>query len=148
MVDAPVPEKVVAKATAVVEVDDVSDCFTAYLEYNKILRTWFVAFGVGVPALFLVHPEIAQGLLARHLLEQVATVFMVGTAAQVFGGLINEVANWYVYRWTNDEDKGNSLLFRLANAISDYFWIDLAVDLLTIACFGWAAWQLLTTFSK
>ena len=33
---------------------DVSNFYATYLEYNRVLRTWFVGFGVGGPVLFLV----------------------------------------------------------------------------------------------
>jgi hypothetical protein len=35
--------------------EDAVGTFQAYAEYNKTLRTWFVAFGIGGPALFLVN---------------------------------------------------------------------------------------------
>lgn len=39
---------------------DASESYSSYFEYNKILRTWFVAFGVGGPALFLINESIAK----------------------------------------------------------------------------------------
>lgn len=31
-----------------------------YQEYNKLLRTWFVAFGIGGPVLFYSRPDLLQ----------------------------------------------------------------------------------------
>src|SRR4051812_11034794 len=83
---------------------DPSDSYSSYLEYNKILRTWFVAFGAGVPALLLVQKEISERLLKIGELKFVAILFIVGVASQVFGALLNKVSNWYVYRSVGDED--------------------------------------------
>ena len=33
--------------------DDREEAVEGYREYNRVLRTWFVALGVGGPALFL-----------------------------------------------------------------------------------------------
>jgi len=40
--------KEAAKKTAL---DEASGHFGNYAEYNKLLRTWFVAFGIGGPTL-------------------------------------------------------------------------------------------------
>src|SRR5438128_12646573 len=77
--------------------EDPADSFSTYLEYNKVLRTWFVAFGVGGPALFLVNDKIAQQLVKAGLLREVAALFLLGAAAQILGALLNKISNWYVY---------------------------------------------------
>ncbi len=73
------------------------ESFSTYLEYNKVLRTWFVAFGVGGPALFLVNEKIAQRLASAGMLRDVAAFFLIGVAAQIIGALLNKTTNWYVY---------------------------------------------------
>ena len=42
-------------ALAETENDERKEYFSAYTEYNKILRTWFVTFGVGGPLLLLAN---------------------------------------------------------------------------------------------
>ena len=129
------------------EHDDASDAFKAYLEYNKILRTWFVAFGIGGPALFLVNEKVAERLANIGELKLIATMFLIGAAAQIGGALLNKAANWYVYRsaWGDPETK--HWRFALANWLVEQFWVDLVLDIITITCFGVAAWQLLTSFA-
>jgi hypothetical protein len=129
------------------EQDDASDAFGAYLEYNKILRTWFVAFGVGGPALFLVNEKVAERLAKIGELKYVATLFLIGAAAQIGGALLNKTANWYVYRsaWGDPETK--HWRYKFANWLVEQFWIDVLLDIATIVCFGIAAWQLLTSFA-
>src|SRR4030042_1486788 len=71
--------------------------FEAYFEYNRILRTWLVAFGIGGPALFLVHKDIVQQLIANNKLIQIGILFMIGVICQVIGAFLNKIANWYVH---------------------------------------------------
>jgi hypothetical protein len=84
--------------------EDPADSFKTYLEYNKVLRTWFVASGVGGPALFLVNEKIAEKLVKANLLREVAALFLIGAAAQILGALANKVSNWYVY-WGGYNDR-------------------------------------------
>ena len=128
------------------EWDDASDPWTAYLEYNKILRTWFVAFGVGGPALFLVNEKVAQRLAERLQLELVATLFLLGVTAQVVGALVNKTANWYVYRSAWGDEESKKLHLRFANWLIEQFWLDIFLDVITAVSFGIAAWKLFTVF--
>lgn len=38
--------------------------------------------------------------------------------------------------------------YRLSDWFTEAIWFDIAVDVITIACFGAAAWQMLTIFAK
>ena len=130
------------------EPEDSSDGFNAYLEYNKVLRTWFVGFGIGGPALLLVNNNIAKSLVEAGQLRDVVFLFLIGTTAQVLGALLNKIANWYVYIGTIDPNMKGSRRQRFADWLISQFWIDIAVDVSTIACFGYAAWLLMTVFAK
>jgi hypothetical protein len=128
--------------------DDGSDSFSTYFEYNRVLRTWFVAFGVGGPALFLVNETIAQRLAAEGQLRLVVILFLIGAGAQVLGALLNKVANWYVYWSIVDDDTPSAPKHAWADWLARQFWIDVVLDVVTIAVFGWAAWLLLTVFAS
>jgi hypothetical protein len=127
--------------------DDEAAIFQTYFEYNRVLRTWFVAFGIGGPALFLVNGAVAQRLVEAHRLKLVVILFLAGAGAQVVGALINKMANWYVYKSLIDEDAQTSGFHRFAGWLSEQFWIDVLVDICTIAAFGSAAWVLFTVFA-
>lgn len=128
--------------------DDGADGFNAYLEYNRVLRTWFVAFGVGGPALILVNEKVAASLSATGQLRLVVLLFLVGASAQVLGALLNKIANWYVYVCTVDPKLKGSPRQRFADWVISQFWIDIGIDFVTISSFGAAAWFLLTVFAK
>ena len=68
--------------------------FAAYLEYNRILRAWFVAFGIGGPALFLINRPIGERLAENGQLQAVAAMFLIGAGSQVLGAMLNKIGNW------------------------------------------------------
>jgi hypothetical protein len=86
-----------AQDASVAEADDGTDNYSSYMEYNKVLRSWFVAFGIGGPALLLVNTHIATSLKNGGCLRYVALLLLSGVAAQVAGALLNKHINWYVY---------------------------------------------------
>jgi hypothetical protein len=128
--------------------EDPADSFSTYLEYNKVLRTWFVAFGVGGPAFLLVNDKIAQQLVKAQLLREVAALFLIGAAAQILGAFFNKIANWYVYMGGYQIRVQDTWQYKLSLRFTEAFWFDIVVDVISIACFGAAAWQMLTIFAK
>jgi hypothetical protein len=128
--------------------DDGTGSFETYLEYNRVLRTWFVGFGIGGPALFLANSNVAQRLVAEGQLRLVVILFLTGAGAQVFGALLNKVANWYVYLSEIDDDRSRSRFYGVAEWLAEQFWIDMLLDVVTIGVFGYAAWLLLTIFQS
>jgi len=128
--------------------EDVVGTFQAYAEYNKILRTWFVAFGVGGPALFLVNDKLAGALVQAEQLRLVVVLFLAGATAQVLGAFMNKVANWYTYQSMVDADTDGGVMHKISEYFVNVFWPDIVLDLFTIGSFGYAAWLLLTVFAK
>jgi hypothetical protein len=126
---------------------DASGSYSTYLEYNKVLRTWLVAFGVGGPALFLVNGQIATRLADAHRLRLVVTLFLVGAGAQVLGAFLNKVANFYVHLSHNDPDVHGTRRHKFSEWLVNQFWLDIVIDVVTICVFGCAAWLLLTVFA-
>jgi hypothetical protein len=127
---------------------DGSDLFKAYFEYNKVLLTWFVAFGIGGPALFLVNDDIVRTLNESQNLICVATLFLTGATSQVVGSLINKIANWYVYIGTISPEILDTRRHKLSEWLINQFWIDIAIDLITIISFGWAVWTMIIVYGK
>jgi hypothetical protein len=130
------------------EEDDSAETFQAYFEYNRILRTWFVGFGIGGPAIFLINEKVGARLAEAHLLKWVVMLFLCGAAAQILGAFFNKVANWYVYEGTIDDKAKGGWRHKLAEWYVDHFALDILFDVTSITAFGWAAWLLLTVFSK
>jgi hypothetical protein len=121
--------------------------FAAYLEYNKILRAWFVAFGIGGPALFLINRPIGERLAENGQLRAVAAMFLIGAGSQVLGAMLNKIGNWYVYRASFDDQYSRTCRFAIFNWLVHQFWLDILLDLVTVVLFGMATWRMLTVFS-
>ena len=126
---------------------DAAGSFVAYADYNKVLRTWFVAFGIAGPALFLTNKTVADRLAEVHSLRLVAMLFLVGVGLQVGGAFINKVANFYVHAKYNQLNVTVTPVHAIAEWVAGQFWIDIAFDVATIGGFGYAAWLMLTAFA-
>ena len=124
--------------------EDPVGSYSTYLEYNKVLRTWFVTFGVGGPALFLVNDKIAERLVKGGMLKEVAILFLAGATAQIIGALLNKITNWYVYMSAYEANFRGTWQHKFSEWFTHAFWFDIAVDVITIICFGVAAWRILT----
>ena len=135
------------KSKSSAEEDDGLDTYDTYLEYNRVLRTWFVAFGIGGPAVFLVNPGVAQKLATAGQLRGVVILFLLGAGFQVVGALLNKIANWYVYQALLDPQVKGTRRHRAAEWLIDKFSFDIALDLGTVFVFGYAAWVVLTVFA-
>jgi hypothetical protein len=127
---------------------DATNEFAAYLEYNKIVRSWFVAFGVGGPALFLVNEQLGKRLAESGQLAFVSSMFLLGAGCQVAGAVVNKISNWYVYRGSFDTAYRKTRRYGFFKWWVLQYWIDVVLDVTTIACFGVAAWYLLTLFGS
>jgi hypothetical protein len=71
--------------------------FKVYEEYSKVLRTWFVAYGIGAPALFLTNETAAMTLNASTHAKYIASLFLGGVAIQVMLTSVNKVTMWALY---------------------------------------------------
>lgn len=127
---------------------DATETFQAYFEYNRILRTWFVAFGIGGLAMFLINDKIADRLAEACKLRAVVTLLLIGAALQVIGALMNKIANWYTYQSTIDKKVLGSKRHQISEWFVNQFWPDIVLDVGTIAAFGYAAWLMLTVFAR
>jgi hypothetical protein len=121
--------------------------FSAYSEYNKTLRTWLVAFGIGGPALFMTNDGIAKRLVATGELRMVVVLFLIGAGVQVLGALMNKACNWYVYQAYCAGGVRGTWKHRCSEWLTSHFWIDVALDLVSISAFGYALWLLFTVFA-
>jgi hypothetical protein len=118
-----------------------------YSEYNKTLRSWFVAFGIAVPAVFVTSKDAKEFLLKSSDFHFIIIVFLVGVAGQIVISFLNKFISWSAYHRDdctlmhgNDCHPAYKYLASHENAI----WIDVSFDILTIVCFAWAVVELLT----
>jgi hypothetical protein len=120
--------------------------FESYAEYNRILRSWFVAFGAGGLALLLVQDGLRQALIASGEAKLVVLLFLSGVALQILVAGLNKYANWYCYSGEDDPAYQRTATYRFWAGIARQFIIDVVVDLATAVCFFSAVWRLFGVF--
>jgi hypothetical protein len=123
-----------------------SEDWNAYSSYNSTLRAWFVAFGVGVPATFLVNQELIQYISPKNGNPYIVIYFLIGAGAQVLMAFFNKTINWCnYYKDTTFKNSPTGFWQRSADKIakaSDWYVIDFFFDLVTIVFFSYALWRL------
>ena len=122
--------------------------FESYAEYNRILRSWFVAFGIGGLALFLLQSPIREALLASGQTRTLVVLFLIGVTAQIVVAFLNKYANWYCYFGEDNPVFMRSRVYRFWSHIASQFWIDIFFDLLTVGSFLVAIWMLFEIFTR
>ena len=122
--------------------------FESYAEYNRILRSWFVAFGVGGLALFLLESPVRETLFASGQTRVLVMLFLIGLTAQIVVAFLNKYANWHCYYGEDNPAYQRSRTYRFWSRISSQFWIDMIFDILTVGCFLVAIWMLFEIFAR
>ena len=121
--------------------------YKAYEEYAKLLRTWFVAYGVGGPVLFLTQSHIADRIAKSGQARAVIYLFLGGVAAQVVLAMLNKWVMWSIYAYSGSTTDRAKVRFRLADWISEQAWLDIVCDVATLALFGIATAKVLLMFT-
>jgi hypothetical protein len=140
-----VPDKPEATAGAAIVRDD-SGFYEPYAEFAKSVRTWFIAFGVGAPVLFLINRDAGERLVKSGSAEFVAYAFLFGVAVQVLAAILYKTAMWYLYMGELDPAEQNRWLHKASEWLSDQYWIEFAVDAITFVSFAWATLTVVQLF--
>lgn len=116
-----------------------------YSEYNKTLRSWFVAFGIAVPAIFITSKEAKEFLLKSPNIYFIIQLFLAGVFFQIFISFLNKYISWSAYHredctlMHNDDCRP---VYKYFASHENKIWIDLALDILTLFCFALAIVEL------
>lgn len=121
--------------------------FESYAEYNRVLRSWFVAFGIGGLAMFLVEEKLRDALTGSGQARVVITLFLTGVALQILITGLNKYANWYCYAGEDDPSYQRTAAYRFWSGIAREFIIDVVVDVATTVCFFMAVGILFQVFT-
>src|SRR5262245_52403827 len=108
--------------------------YKAYEEYAKTLRTWFVAFGIGVPVFLLSNTEVWKTLANTGRLQPISLLFLFGLAVQVVGAIINKYGNWQLFSEVHQGKDPNDVS-NLAACFARQIWIDGVFDVMTLLAF-------------
>jgi hypothetical protein len=103
----------------------------AYGYCTNILRAWFGAYSIGVPALVLSTDKLRQALLASKWNQAVLCCFAGAIALQVFLTFINKYTQYGVYE-RYGTSKTMNWFTKGSESISDWIWVDFIADVGTI----------------
>jgi hypothetical protein len=120
---------------------------TLYSEYNKTLRSWLVAFGIGVPAVFVTSKDAKEFLLKSPDLKLIITIFLLGVACQIGSSFLNKFVSWSAYHRDDCRlvlNRECHPIFKCIASLENDIWIDFLFDIATFAFFAWAVVKLLT----
>jgi len=109
--------------------------FEVYADYNRMLRTWFVVFGVGSIAALIGSKDLVEGLRSAGALRCVVMLLAFGAGAQIILAFINKTAAWCQFYGECNPAFLNGRICKAAAAISSYFIIDVVADLATMGFF-------------
>ena len=121
--------------------------FEPYSLYARTLRTWFVAYGIGGPAVVITHPDALSVVSKAGSVGVIGWLFLAGVAAQILVAFLNKVAMWYVYYGREVEQSfSTTRRYRLAEWFSEQFWFDIVMDLASILAFSISTVMLFRAF--
>ena len=104
-----------------------------YLEYSKTLRAWFISYGIGAPVLFMVQDGLAKKVAESENVNFIILLFLLGVSSQVFVTLLNKWTNWVIF--AHKTKSAEKWWVKLADSVSEWFWLDLVVDIATLVMF-------------
>jgi len=120
---------------------DREEYFKTYGEHSKVLRTWFVAYGIGGPVLLLTNETVAKTISASGESKNLVAFFLVGVMLQVVLAALNKFSMWGIYFGELKTTFKSTCRYKISHWFSEQFWIDLIIDLLTFLFFAVATWQ-------
>jgi hypothetical protein len=121
--------------------------YANYQEYNKTLRTWFVTFGLGVPALLLVNDKLWPALYAYTHHTRIILLYIIGCAAQVGVAMLNKVIAWHNYDDHQTTATRDARFHKLCRKLENVFLIDMAADAITAIAFAYATLLVFAVFA-
>lgn len=115
-----------------------SGFFEPYSEFAKTLRTWLIAYGIGVPALLISTETCWEKIAASGQLRTLGFLFLGGVAMQVFMALFYKMLMWQLYIAEVYPQRKSRWYYKTADAISDWYLPEFLLDVGSIGLFAWA----------
>jgi hypothetical protein len=107
-------------------------------KYEQALRTWFIAYGIGGPVLFLTQPCLREKLLANPDRFCIGILFLTGIFFQIIITFLYKMITWYPYYREFENDSRKCWWYTFSDFVNKHYSIDVVIDLLTIGVFSWA----------
>jgi hypothetical protein len=120
--------------------------YEAYAGFARNLRTWFIAYGIGAPVLFLSNKDAWARIASSGQGAQIAYLFLGGVAVQILAAIIYKTAMWYLYVSELDRHQAKGWRYRVSDWVSESYWLEMIFDVTTLVFFGIATFRTLQMF--
>jgi len=104
--------------------------------YEKTLRTWFVAYGIGGLVIFLTQPWLREKLVVDANAKYIAIFFLSGVMVQVLESILYKASTWYPYYRALEDVQSNRWWYKMSDYVHKHYSIDIVLDLLTFITFA------------
>jgi hypothetical protein len=121
--------------------------YEAYSGFARSLRTWFIAYGIGAPVLFLTNKDAWQKIAASGYGQDIAYLFLGGVAVQILAAIIYKTAMWYLYVSELDHHQASNWRYQLSDWVAESYWLEMLFDFTTLVFFGIATFRALQLFA-
>jgi len=113
---------------------------------SKTLRTWLVAYGIGLPVLVLTKKEVADVVRASGDAELITFLFLSGVELQVFNLFYIKWLSWLRAELLLDEANSHKKLYQWADKLHKAFWTDVVVDGWTLFAYSWGTYLVISLY--
>ena len=120
--------------------------YKAYAGFAYNLRTWFIAYGIGAPVLFLSNKDAWDRIAVSGHAAQIAYLFLGGVAVQILEAIIYKTAMWYLYVSELDHLQAKGWRYRVSDWVSESYWLEMIFDVVTLVFFSVATVRTLQMF--
>ena len=117
---------------------DEDEAYDAYGRHASTLRNWFIAYGVGGPALVATHDGLIAKISAAHTGALIAVLFLGGVGLQILSTIIYKAAAWSTMDYGSTPEQKVGLWTRVSTKITNSVLIEIITDLGTLGLFAWA----------
>ncbi len=115
-------------------------------EVSKTLRSWLVAYGIGLPVLVLTRPEVADAIRASQKSGLITFLFLSGVALQVFNAFYIKWLSWFRSELLYDHENSKKKFYLLADKLHKFVWTDLIIDIWTLIAYSWGTYAVISIY--
>ena len=118
--------------------------FESYKEFAWRFRLWLVTYGAGIPVITLANKDIFVKVIDSKY-GHIAMIFaLIGVGIQILVTWIFKTCMWYCDREAKGELSEKSKRFRFSVWITENYWIEIVLDILTLVFYSSATCYLLS----
>lgn len=112
-----------------------SGFYEPYIRYSVALRSWLIAYGIGVPVLLVSQDLIAKSIMKAGAGKLIAALFLAGVAIQVLAAFLYKYSQEYLYADESGAKLKGTRRLAVAEWLSDSIWFEMLLDVVSLILF-------------